>query len=121
MKWTTRIVQGLLVLAFIMFGFMKLTGNAQQVELFTEDFGYSKGFMYLVGACEVLGAIGLAVGFRKPKITLLASFGFVLLMAGAVFSHLHAGQGMSEATPAIILFLLSLFVLIRSRSTIKSV
>ncbi|WP_418936972.1 DoxX family protein [Paenibacillus anseongense] len=38
---------------------MKLTENAQQVELFTEVFGYAKGFMYFVGACEVLGALGL--------------------------------------------------------------
>jgi uncharacterized membrane protein YphA (DoxX/SURF4 family) len=121
MKWTTRIVQGLLIVCFIMFGIMKLTGNAQQVVLFTEVFGYAKGFMYFVGACEVLGALGLAIGFRKPKITLFASLGFVLLMAGAVFSHLNAGQGMSDAAPAIILLILSLFVLIRSRLTIKSV
>jgi putative oxidoreductase len=119
MKWTARIVQGLLVVGFIMFGIMKLTGNAQQVELFTEDFGYAKGFMYFVGACEVLGALGLVVGFRITKITLLASLGLVLLMAGAVISHLNAGQGMSAASAAIILFILSLFTLIRSIWTIN--
>ena len=98
---------------------MKLTGNPVQVQTFT-SLGYSLGFMYFVGACEVLGAIGLLVGFWKPKLGLLASGGLVLLMAGAVFSHLKAGQGIGAAMPALVILILSLFVFVGKRKAIPS-
>ncbi|MCU6792923.1 MULTISPECIES: DoxX family protein [Paenibacillus] len=116
MKWIIRIFQGLLVVAFILTGVMKLTGNAEQSQLFTEAFGYSLGFMYFVGACEVLGAIGLLVGFWKPRIALLVSGGLVLLMAGAVFSHLQAGQGIGTAIPSFILLIIGLVIFIGKRN-----
>ncbi|NGY89461.1 DoxX family protein [Bacillus megaterium] len=67
-----RIIQGLLVVGFFAFGTMKLTGNPMQVHTF-EGFGYPLGLMYFVGICEIVGAIGLLVGFWKSRIALLAS------------------------------------------------
>ncbi|MED4267857.1 DoxX family protein [Priestia megaterium] len=115
MKWVIRIIQGLLVVGFTAFGVMKLTGNAMQVQTFT-DLGYSLGLMYFVGVCEVLGAIGLLVGFWKSKMGLLASGGLILLMAGAAFTHLKAGQGIGAAMPALIFLILSLVVFIGKRA-----
>lgn len=115
MKWVIRILQGLLVVGFAAFGVMKLTGNAMQVQTF-EGFGYPLGFMYFVGFCEVLGAIGLVVGFWKSRIALLASGGLVLLMAGAVFSHFKAGHGIEVVMPALVFFILSLVVLLGKRA-----
>lgn len=108
MKWVIRILQGLLVVGFAAFGVMKLTGNAMQVQTF-EGFGYQLGFMYFVGFCEVLGAIGLLVA-------LLASGGLVLLMAGAVFTHFKAGPGIEVVMPALVFFILSLVVLLGKRA-----
>ncbi|MDO6851673.1 hypothetical protein COE08_00990 [Priestia megaterium] len=116
MKWVSRIIQGLLVVGFIAFGMMKLTGNAMQVQTFT-SLGYPLGLMYFVGICELLGAIGLLVGFWKPKMVLLASGGLTLLMAGAVFSHLKAGQGLGVAMPALVFLILSLVVFIGRRAS----
>ncbi|MFB9760517.1 DoxX family protein [Ectobacillus funiculus] len=115
MKWVIRILQGLLAVGFAAFGVMKLTGNAMQVQIF-EGFGYPLGFMYFVGFCEVLGAIGLLIGFWKSRIALLASGGLVLLMAGAVFAHFKAGQGIGLAMPALVFFILSLVVLLGKRA-----
>lgn len=115
MKWVIRILQGLLAVGFAAFGVMKLTGNAMQVQIF-EGFGYPLGFMYFVGSCEVLGAIGLLVGFWKSRIALLASGGLVLLMVGAVFAHFKAGQGIGLAMPALVFFILSLVVLLGKRA-----
>ncbi len=114
MKWVIRILQGLLVVGFVAFGIMKLTGNEMQVQTF-KGFGYPLGFMYFVGFCEVLGAIGLFVGFWKSRITLLASGGLVLLMAGAVFSHINAGQGIGLMMPALVFLILSLVVFLGKR------
>lgn len=115
MKWVIRIIQGLLVVGFIAFGMMKLTGNEMQIRTF-KSLGLSLGFMYFVGACEVLGAIGLLLGFWKSKLGLLASGGLVLLMAGAAFSHLKAGQGMGAALPAVIFLIFSSFVFVGKRT-----
>lgn len=119
MKWFVRIFQGLLTVAFILTGVMKITGNAQQVQLFTDVFGYSLGFMHFVGVCEILGGVGLLIGFWNPRIALLASGGLVLLMAGAAFSHLHAGQGIGVAMPSLILLVLGVVIFIGKR-TIKT-
>ncbi|XEC96059.1 DoxX family protein [Paenibacillus tarimensis] len=118
MKWVIRIIQGLLVVGFILFGTMKLTGNEMLVQTFTA-LGYSTGFMYFLGVCEVLGAIGLLVGFWRPILAMLASVGLILLLAGAVFSHLKAGQGMGEAMPAFVLLILTLVLVIGNRAQLK--
>lgn len=115
MKWVIRIIQGLLVVGFAAFGVMKLTGNAMQVQIF-ESLGLPLGFMFILGVCEIAGALGLLVGFWKKKIALLASGGLVLLMAGAAISHLMAGQGMAAAMPALVFFILSLVVFLGKRA-----
>lgn len=115
MKWVIRILQGLLVVGFTAFGVMKLTGSAMQVQTF-EGFGYPLAFMYFIGFCEILGAIGLLVGFWKSRIALLAAGGLVLLMTGAVFSHFKAGQGIGLIMPALVFLILSLVVLLGKRA-----
>ncbi|MGM7683363.1 DoxX family protein [Cytobacillus sp. Hm23] len=112
MKWVTRIIQGLLAVAFILSGVMKFVGGAEQLEQMAGGFGYAVGFMYFIAACEILGGIGLIIGYWKSTIALLASTGLVILMGGAVFSHLNAGQGMGAAMPSLVLFILGLVVLI---------
>jgi putative oxidoreductase len=118
MNWVTRIIQGLLVVGSILLSVMKLTGNELLVQTFI-SLGYSVGFMYFVGVCEMLGAIGLLVGFWRPKLALLSSVGLVLLMVCAVFSHLKAGQGMGAAMPALVLLILSLIFLIGKRAQLN--
>ncbi|MCI2256471.1 DoxX family protein [Domibacillus sp. PGB-M46] len=116
MKWVLRIIQGFFSIAFILAGVKKVTGNEQQVQVFTEAFSYSVEFMYIVGVFEILGAIGLLIGFWKSQFTLLASGGSVLLMAGAVFSHLNAGQSIGVTIPSIILLILGIVIFIGGRT-----
>ncbi|MFS0777004.1 hypothetical protein ABC255_13505 [Neobacillus sp. 3P2-tot-E-2] len=49
MIWMLRIIQGFYSVAFILAGVKKVTGNQQQIHVFTETFGYSVEFMYIVG------------------------------------------------------------------------
>jgi putative oxidoreductase len=116
MKWTIRILQGLLAVGFLMFGGMKLSGNPDQIMAFTEGYGYSVWFMYVVGILELLIAVGLIVGFWKPKVTVWAAGLLVLNMAGAVGTHLKAGQGMGIATTPLVLLVLALVVFLGQRS-----
>ncbi|MGO4272261.1 DoxX family protein [Paenibacillus sp. TAF58] len=118
MRWTTRIFQGLLAAAFLMFGFMKLSATPVQVEAFTETYGYGLNAMYVVGAFELLAGIGLIIGFWKPRIAFYSAGIIVVIMAGAMLTHVRSGQGMSTAAlPLIFLILALVVVLNRSNRT----
>lgn len=80
------VLQVILALAFVGSGVMKLTGDEQSVLIF-QEMGTDAWMPYLIGALEVLGAIGLLI----PRLTRLAAFAFVALMVGAVISHLIWG------------------------------
>lgn len=119
MKWLPRMLQLVLVIAFIMSGVVKLSGNTQMLHDFKEIYGYSKSFMYFIGAFEILAAIGLIVGFWKAKLTTLASAGLVIIMAGAVFTHISAGQDIQVAIAPFVLLVLTLIILFTRRSNVK--
>ncbi|KQO12426.1 DoxX family protein [Paenibacillus sp. Leaf72] len=111
MKWLVRILQGLLVLGFLMFGFMKVSGDPTQVEAFNDIYGYGTAFMYVVGIVEILGAVGLLIGYWRNKLIPIFSGVLAVVMAGAVFTHLKAGQGFEVAGMPLILLVLALIVL----------
>ncbi|MDQ0917946.1 DoxX family protein [Paenibacillus sp. V4I5] len=113
MKWTARIIQGLLAVAFLMFGFMKLSTIPMQVEAFTVTYGYGLNAMYVVGAIELLAGIGLIIGFWKPRITFFSAGIIVIIMAGAMLTHVRSGQGMSTAALPLIFLILALIVMLR--------
>lgn len=113
MKWTARIFQGLLAAAFLMFGFMKLSANPMQVEAFTETYGYGLNAMYVVGAIELLAGIGLVIGFWKPRIAFYSAGIIVVIMAGAMLTHVRSGQGMSTAALPLTFLILALIVALR--------
>src|SRR5918997_4497960 len=87
------IVQGLLALAFLVAGSMRLlvprdTLAAQQT--WVNDF--SPGMVKVIGALEILGAIGLiapGVTGILPGLTLLAAAGLALTMIGAIRTHVR--------------------------------
>jgi putative oxidoreductase len=107
---TVRIIQGLLVIGFLFFGFMKLSANPMQVEAFNNVYGYGTGFMYVVGAIEIISAIGLLIGYWKKNLVPIFSGVLIVVMAGAVFTHLQAGQGFGVAMTPLILLILAVVV-----------
>ena len=96
------VVQGLLAAAFLMTGTMKLTQSKEKiaenmawVEDFTED------QIKMIGALELLGAIGLilpGVTGVAPVLVPLAAVGIALIMIGAIVTHVRR----SEAQQTII-------------------
>lgn len=95
------VVSILLSLAFLASGIMKLAGAEEAVQAF-QGFGYPIFFMYVVGLCEVAGAIGLWLG----RFSCVAKVCLILLMVGAVGTHL-VFDTFAEAVPPIILILLT--------------
>jgi hypothetical protein len=60
----------------------------------------------LVGALEVAGALGLAVGLVVPVLGIAAAVGLSLLMVGAIAAHGRA-QDLRNASPAALLLVLA--------------
>lgn len=90
------VVQVLLALAFGMAGFMKITQPREKLQTnmkWVEDFAPNtiKG----IGTLEVLGAIGLILPFLTgilPVLTPLAAGGLILVMIGAIVTHVRRGE-----------------------------
>jgi putative oxidoreductase len=78
-------------------GLAKLAGDAAMVEMFA-DIGAGQGLRYVVGSCELAGAVGLLV----PRLAGIAACGLVGLMAGATLTNVFV----LEVAPALTLILL---------------
>jgi hypothetical protein len=63
--------------------------------------GYSTATYRVIGALEIAGAIGVALGPVAPPIGALAGIGLLLLLGGAVLAHLRNGDRPSLLAPAL--------------------
>ncbi|MGD9525754.1 DoxX family protein [Pseudonocardia sp.] len=92
--WTLQI---LLAAVYLFSAFGKLTADAQNVAGF-EAMGFGTVGMYVIGALELAGAIGLLV----PRLMGLAATCFVALMIGAVIATLAVGGGVLVVIPLTV-------------------
>ena len=102
-------VQVLVAAAFLAAGATKLSQPKEKLVknmAWVEDF--SQGTVRLIGALEVLGAIGVVVPALTgivPWLTPLAALGLVLLMIGAALTHLRRTEYGNIAMNAVLLVL----------------
>lgn len=112
------IVAGLLALAFLGAGFMKLTQPKAQLAAkglgWTED--YSAGAVKAIGALELLAGIGLVLPALldiAPVFVPLAALGLGLIMVGAIV--VHARRKETKALPINVIFLVLAAVVVWGR------
>lgn len=107
------IIQGLLALAFLMFGGMKMSQSQEKlVGMMPWVFDFSSSTVKFIGLLEVLGAIGLVAPMLTgilPWLTPLAAVGLALTMVGGTITHLRRGEN-QVIILNIVLFLLAAFV-----------
>ncbi len=99
----TIVLKYILTIAFALAGGAKIFKAKPMVEQFKE-FGLPNFAVVVVGALEILGAIGLWL----PKLTGFAAIGLFLLMIGAVVNHLKVKHTIKMYAPALILSLIIL-------------
>ncbi|MEV0287773.1 MULTISPECIES: DoxX family protein [unclassified Kribbella] len=113
------IVAGLLAALFLGAGVMKLTQERRKLLAnpnmqWVEDF--SPGTVKLIGAAEVLGALGLilpAVLDIAPVLVPLAATGLAVLMLGAAITHARRKETQPIAINAVLLILALLVAVFR--------
>src|SRR6187399_3764676 len=68
--------------------------------------GYPVYFVTLLGIAKILGVVALLI----PKYPLLKEWayaGFSFMMSGAIFTHIAAGNSLSEIFPSLFLLILT--------------
>src|SRR5215813_12584121 len=83
------IAQILLAVFYVLAASGKVMSRPQWIELFRK-WGFPDRFYLIVGALELLGAVGLLI----PRLTRYAAFALIVLMIGAAATHLINGEGL---------------------------
>jgi|CXWL01.1.fsa_nt_gi hypothetical protein len=105
--WALAILPALL---FLLGAYLKLTAHPMEVEGFA-FFGYSLGFMYFIGACELLGALGLLFGqVIDERLPRLAAVGLIIILLGALYTHATHPPLLAGIPALVLLVLLGLFL-----------
>lgn len=86
---------------------------SQQMVVEFERFGLSR-FRRLTGALEVLGALGLLVGYGIPPLDIVASAGLSLLMVLGVATRVRVRDPFVQMLPALVLLLINGFIFARA-------
>ncbi len=98
--WTLTVI---LAAFFILAGGGKLGGAPKQVDSFAH-WGYAAWFLYVIGAVEAAGAIGLLV----PRVAVFSVLLLGATMLGAALTHLVHHEMMAVPIPLVILGLLAI-------------
>jgi hypothetical protein len=98
-KWVRRagyVVSGAIVLMMLMSATMKLTGNAEIVELMTTKFGFTKEAVFTIGILELACVVLYAV----PRTTVLGAVLFTGYLGAAIAAHVRVADPFT--TPLIL-------------------
>ena len=105
MHITVIVLSALLAVAFLGSGGLKLVGAKQSLTM-RDQLRVGAQLWRVVGALEVAGALGLAVGLFVPALGIAAAVGLALLMIGGIGAHARA-QDLRNAGPAALLAVLA--------------
>jgi putative oxidoreductase len=97
-KYARMILRGVVTVVFLYAALTKL----RNPHVFAH-WGYSDAFAIFIGIAEIGGAIGLWI----PKVARLAAIGLAIVMAGAIYTHLHNGEPREGVVPVLVLFALT--------------
>ncbi len=110
------IVTALLAAAFLAAGLMKIvTGREQLLERMGWVADFTARQVRLIGVAEVVGALGLvlpAVTGVAPVLVPVAAAALVLLMVGAVVTHVRRGDPAAGVASPAVLGALTLVVMV---------
>ncbi|KIC95423.1 DoxX family protein [Flavihumibacter solisilvae] len=95
-----------LALGMISTGLVQVFKTTGEVPFIT-NLGYPGYFLKLLGAWKILGVVVLLIP-RFPLLKEWAYAGFFFTMSGAIFSHIAAGDPVSEIFPSLWLLILTL-------------
>ena len=106
-RFTTIGLQILLSLAFLASAILKLAGAADAMR---EHLEIAPWFWVLTALVEIVGAAGMLVGIKFPRLAAPAGLWIAALMGGALVAHLRVGDPFPSMVPAMVYLVLALAV-----------
>ena len=106
-RLTTVGLQILLGLAFLASAILKLAGVADDTR---EHLEIASWFWVLTALVEIVGAAGMLVGIKFPRLAVPAGLWIAALMGGALVAHLRVGDPFTSMVPAAVYLVLALAV-----------
>lgn len=103
------IVQVLVAGLFMMMAVPKLMSDPETVANFTR-WGMPEKIYLVIGTFEVLGAIGLLI----PRTSAYAAIGLILIMFGALFTHISHNEMMMALMPIMVMLMLAFVAYVRN-------
>lgn len=103
----TVVLAVLLSLTYAASGGQKVAGVTSAMEN-ADHLRVPRGPYKVIGGLELLAVVGLLIGLAVWPLGVAAGAGLALLMAGAVVTHLRAGDGVARFAPALVLGVLAL-------------
>jgi len=98
------ITTGFLAFGMLAQGFAQIFHAKGYVDMIIAHLGYPSYFLNIIGVWKILGVIAILIpGFKLLKEWAYAGFFFV--MSGALFSHIAAGDPVSDMVPAVVLLI----------------
>jgi len=102
-----EVSRALSMAAFFFYGWVCLSNAAMVAEF--ERYGLAR-LRKLTGSLELLGALGLLIGYASPLALVLASGGLALLMLIGVATRLRIRDPLLATLPALVLLLMNAFI-----------
>jgi len=72
------------------------------ISYLASEAGFSVDAYRGIGVLEVAGAVGVALGLAVPLLGRVAAVGLLLLLAGALITHIRQGDGPRKYAPVIV-------------------
>lgn len=86
-------------------------GDAQSLKKEFAVYGLPDWAFYTIGALKLSAATALLLGFFIPYIIFPAALTIAVLMMGALLMHIKVKDPLAKSLPALLMFLMSLFLL----------
>jgi hypothetical protein len=106
-RFTTVGLQILLSLAFLASAILELAGAADAMR---EHLEIAPWFWVLTALVEIVGAAGMLVGIKFPRLAASTGLWIAALMGGALVAHLRVGDPFPSMIPATVYLVLALAV-----------
>ena len=109
MQLAAAIVQGLSIVAFALYGIGALWSDRMLTEF--ERYGLAR-LRVLIATLQIVGSVGLFLGFFFRPLLVLSAGGFAAMMLLAIFTRARIRDPISATVPAFVLMCLNLFLVV---------
>lgn len=113
-------LQGFLAVLFFSLGIQKIMGHEIQVDIF-RNLKLPQWFRVVTGWVELVGVIGLIIGFWVPWVLVIAGLWIGITMLIGMIAHIRVKDPFSKSIPSFVLLVISVTLSTLNFSEIQSI